>query len=377
MATILLILIFIRPFIASLAFPELNSIYSLSLLLFLAIWAIIRRLPFKRSLPLKFAPTAFCLALAISIFAAKNRLTSANELYKYATGLLLFITAASFNNKEKINTIKTIVWAGLVISLLAISQYLSEVKFTLDYLNEYKAAGPFFLHLISQKRVFSPFVTPNILAGFLLMVIPLALTIKKRIFFLLPMLLAFFLTESLGALLGLFLVLGLYYYLRGKTYTKKAVFFTGVTIAAVIVIILLIRSHASAGHHRPLFSLTRRWDYWIQTLEMIMKFPLTGVGLGNFDLRLTHYAHNSYLEIWAEMGILWLIGFLWIVIASFAECLNKLRLDPSASRNLTNVGLLVSSAAFLIDNLINFTFFLPEVALIWWVILGLMLSRDS
>ena len=209
------------------------------------------------------------------------------------------------------------------------------------------------------------------------MVIPLTLNLKKRIFFLLPMLLALVLTESLGGLLGLLLILGLYYYLKGKSYTKKTVFFTGAIIAGVIVVILFVRSHASAWHTRPLFSLSKRWDYWMQTLEMIMKYPLSGVGPGNFDLKLTHYAHNSYLEIWAEMGILGLISFLWIAIASFSECINNLRTEPSGSRNLTNVGLLVSGAAFLMDNLINFTFFLPEVALIWWVILGLMMSRDN
>ena len=129
MATILLILIFIRPFIASLTFPKLNSLYSLILLLFLAIWAIARGLPSKRSLRLRFAPAAFCLALAVSIFASKNMLISAKELYKYATGLVLFITAASLDSKEKINTIKAIVLAGLAISLIAINQYLSEVRF--------------------------------------------------------------------------------------------------------------------------------------------------------------------------------------------------------------------------------------------------------
>ena len=377
MLTVWLTLIFIRPFIAALAFPKLNSAYSLILLLFLASWTIAKGFPSKRALPLKFAPTAFCLVLAISICASKNMVISANELYKYATGLLLFITAASFNHKERANTLKVIVWAGLVISLIALNQYFFEFKVVLNYITKHRITSPFAMDLISQKRVFSPFVTPNVLAGFLIMVIPLALTLKKRVLFLPPMLLALILTESLGGLIGLFLVLILYYCLRGKIYTKKIIFFTVSIITALILIILFIRSNASSQHTRPLFSLSMRWAYWKQTLGIIMKSPISGAGLGNFDLRFTRYAHNSYLEIWAEMGILGLISFLWLVFVSFAACLQNLRAQPSASRDHTSVGLLVSSAAFLIDNLINFTFFLPEVALVWWVIMGLMISRDD
>jgi putative inorganic carbon (hco3(-)) transporter len=372
MGAILLILIFIRPFISSLAFPELNFIYSLALLAYLAIWIITRGMPVKMPLPLKFALSLFCLAVTVSMLSAKNMLVSANEIYKYITAMLLFIIASSFNDKERINIIKTITLAGLVISLAAIYQYYFGFRDILNYIAKEKINSPFAMDLISRRRVFFPFVTPNTLAGFLVMVIPLALTLKGRAWFLLPILAALFLTKSLGGLFCLLMVLCLYYYLRGKTDIKKVIFLAGVMI--ITAIIAFNRLNTLNQYTHPLFSSLMRWNYWKQTMAIIISSPAIGIGLGNFNIYLSRYAHNSYLQIWAEMGIIGLAGFIGIVFLSFSGCVKKSKPLVSGMRDQVTAGLLASSAAFLIYNIIDFSFFLPEVSLVWWLVLGLMRS---
>jgi O-antigen ligase len=75
-------------------------------------------------------------------------------------------------------------------------------------------------------------------------------------------------------------------------------------------------------------------------LRMIAAHPLVGVGLGNFKLRMSSYAdpdlqqqfiaHNSYLEVAAEMGVPALMVFLGILFFTF-RTLTQLRVRLAAS----------------------------------------------
>ena len=111
---------------------------------------------------------------------------------------------------------------------------------------------------------------------------------------------------------------------------------------------------------------------------------------------MSRYAHNSYLQIWPEMGLLGLFSFDWLICGVFrlwfrnfteslyknqAACLftpleaGRRRCPTAAYGSLPLTGF-TASAVFLLHNFLDFTFFLPEVAFIWWVILGLITVQD-
>ena len=366
---ILLTLIFIRPFISSLAFPYLNYIYSALFLIFLIIWFISKNIPLSKIKPLKYPLILFCFAQIISVVFSTNKLNSFIELYKYISGLFLFLIVASLNDKDKIRIIGTVVLTGLFISLLAIYQYLIGFQHILEYMDKAKITAPFVLDYVGRKRVFFPFVTPNALAGYLAMIIPLVFINKYRVWFIIPLFLAVLLTKSLGALLSIFLALGLYFYLQGKLGKRRISFLVGllVTIGAIFI----SRSITQKQHLQPIFSTLMRLNYWKETLRIIKAAPLTGIGIGNFNLAHSRYAHNSYLQIWAEMGILGIISFLWIIFITFNIGFKKLR--SSENQNYIITGILAAIIVFLLHNFIDFSFFLPEVSIIWWAIFGLLL----
>lgn len=368
MLVILLILIFIRPFISSLAFPYTNLIYSTLLLGFLSIWIAIKKIDWNEIKPIRWPLMLFIIALAISLILSKNIIISVRELYKYATGILLFCVSFSLSDKQKNRFILYITVAGLVISVLAIYQYLFGFQHLLTYVAKKSIVDPFTLDYISRRRSFFPFVTPNTLAGYLAMVIPLSLIYKNRLWFIIPMALALFLTKSLGALLSIFLGLTLYLYLRGKL-KKKGIFFLSGSLI-IIGLVLISRFATQKLHTQPIFSVAMRLNYWQDTLKIINLHPLVGVGLGNFNLVYSRYAHNSYLQIWVEMGILGIISFLWLVIAIIKSGLKKFN-DPIYKLQI--LALITANIVFLAHNFVDFTFFLPEISLIWWVILGLLL----
>ena len=124
----------------------------------------------------------------------------------------------------------------------------------------------------------------------------------------------------------------------------------------------------------------QRFLFWKSAVKIIKDFPITGVGLGNFGLMHHQYkspqaieayfAHNSYLQVGAEMGVLGLLAWIWILIKSFKAGLNKLKV--LRGKNYLIIALISASTAFLAHNFIDFDFFVPEVAFHWWAILGLL-----
>lgn len=369
---LLLTLIFLRPFISSLAFTYANFIYSTFFLGFLLIWFLFEERHLKESKSVIYPVMLFMLALIISLVFSHNKLLSIKELYKYASGILLFFVGISLPNKYKERSILCIVAAGLLISLMAIWQYLFGFQHLLSYIAEHKITDYFILDYITRKRIFFPFITPNILGGYLAMIILLALNYRNKIWFIIPLSIALLLTKSLSAFLSLFSALVVYFYLQGKPQKRTFFFLSG--LLAVIGLAFILRSYAPGQHTQPIFSTVTRLNYWKDTLEIIKASALTGVGPGNFNLIQSRYAHNSYLQIWAEMGLLGIISILWLIAASFRSALKNIKTYPHKNYILT---LTTANLAFLIHNLLDFSFFLPEVALLWWVILGLGSSPNS
>ena len=113
--------------------------------------------------------------------------------------------------------------------------------------------------------------------------------------------------------------------------------------------------------------------------------PILGVGVGNFNANFDHYAsllglsheagsaHNLYLEIAAERGIIGLLSFLMIIISTFAVLIRTKA--ASLDKNMMEM---VHICEALITSLVGYLFaatFLHDTNIRYlWLLLGIAWS---
>jgi len=120
---------------------------------------------------------------------------------------------------------------------------------------------------------------------------------------------------------------------------------------------------------------------WRVAAAMIREHPLFGVGPGSFGtfyprymkagMNETRYAHNSYLQLASTWG-LWILLPIGAALAGFGSRLR--RMDSVEHGRLAAVA---GGAAFLVHNLIDFTFYQPGVAIPGALLLGVAATRTG
>ncbi|TBR16959.1 hypothetical protein EPO66_03660, partial [bacterium] len=213
---------------------------------------------FSKISNLKIPLAIFILSIILSTCFSVNPVSSLKEIYKYLSGILLFIFAASLTKDEKHRAVKIIVFSATLIGILAIHQYFFGFKHLLSYLSKENITDPFILEYASQKRVFFPFVTPNILGDYLLLITPIALIIKgkKKWLILIILVFALFLTKSINAAIGFLAGMVFYFHLRKDLPFKK--YYLVALPVVISIIIIILRQITIKEHLLPLFSAMRR-----------------------------------------------------------------------------------------------------------------------
>ena len=324
----------------------------------------------------------FVLSLVLSLIISGNIESNLPRLFSYISLPLIAYIISQTNTKEKNYIIFVILLGAFILSLHAMRAFFVVMKYIPEYLDKNNLNYPFAQEFLSRKRAFSPFFLPNLLAGYLIMIVPIftqsfiqAISekkIPKTIFTILGFILTFtilFLTKSLGAWIALFAAVLTLLFIKKKY--NKMILLVLALIFLCFVGILLYRLNHNQEQASPLFSLKQRLSYFKDTISIIKNQPFLGVGLGNFSLKNTRFAHNSYLQIWAELGILGLLSWIAIIFSFLVKGIRSIKKSTASS------GLFIAGMAFLMHNMIDFSFFEPQVSFLWWVILGLIINNDK
>ncbi len=137
-------------------------------------------------------------------------------------------------------------------------------------------------------------------------------------------------------------------------------------------------------------ALEGRGPIWRETLHLIAAYPAFGCGLGNYETaflryqasvvdRVFTYAHNDYLQIAAELGI---VGFLIaavLLLPVFARPFRAASHGPDRTARYLALGCAGAIAAISLHSLADFNMYVPAnaLALAWICGIGASLPLRS
>ncbi len=283
----------------------------------------------------------------------------------------------------------------------------------------YGAELPIWKQLTSRLRLFSTFGNPNYLAGYLVAALHLGVLlffIQKKWKFLWLIIIGILyasclMTYARGAWVALFFssffVLVLLFFYRGDFFKRNKL--SVVLLAMMIFVISLIflfpnplnlkkinLVERSVSVVSPKASSSHRFLIWQSALELIKEKPILGWGVGTFGV---HYpsaqgrvlsreenknyltranrsinAHNDYLQIWAEEGLIGLSLFLGIIGLFYWKLFSFLRKNIREKTTTPCLFLIFLSGgitSFLIHALVSFPFHIIQNGMVFWLFLAL------
>ncbi|MCK9555912.1 O-antigen ligase family protein [bacterium] len=434
------LVVFARPFFSGIVFPRSNYI-------FLVLWFLLLIMIYARNIIEKEAfvmDVIACLLLAFFLVSLlSSRLSSVpwrgrNLLVNQITWIVIYISVFNyFKKRESYNFIIYVMAASVIlISLYGLYQYFYGLQETRDWVEKTglaKHLSSSLLGRLSRNRVFSLFVYPNALAGFLVLTFPVVLsvfikTIKERdyrkygniiiaasagslllamyvfrpmlffpaligiIFSPLTVILALYLTFSKGGLLSFF-IMSVFYLLFAFFRSRSRMRSLALAMITVIVVILVSSALLFQKYKGDFFSSPRasakvRFDYWKAGIEMVKEKPLLGVGSGAFgvfypkyklpEAQETQMAHNDYVQFLAETGI---TGFFFyisaIIIIIFNMAKNCMRMDLGKSDNYLMLGIFMGVAGLLIDSAWEFVLYIPGISSALFFLSAVFISRNN
>ncbi len=351
------------------------------------------------------------------VFAANPPLA----LYRFSRFLLYILLAlwigTHVNLKRDFKKIATALLIGVFYeSLLAIGQWLKGGSlFGYYFLGEqpynaltFNVAKTGFLGEV-HVRSYGTFPHPNLLGAFFALTLPWLLwrfnQLSRRADLLLIALSLAALLFSFSRAAWLAAVVGILLYYALTRFKSEA---RALILGGLLSVTLLLFFFYSGAVNDP-FSLSRRGELNGLALQMVHASPLTGVGFGNFILRMDDFGavsgytrflqpvHNLFLLVASELGLPGLIFFsaflmlttIFILRAVFrpggnpeaavigpaSATLQLLIRSNRRSGNSLKIILLINWLQFLFLSLADHYFFtLPQGGLIFALLLGLVFS---
>jgi O-antigen ligase len=80
------------------------------------------------------------------------------------------------------------------------------------------------------------------------------------------------------------------------------------------------------------------------------------------------YPHNIFLNFWLDIGLVGLIGFIWLIVNFFYKGFKKITYE---NKWLT-LGIMAAMVTIIIHGLVDVPYLKNDLAIIFWVIIGLL-----
>ncbi|MCK5594626.1 O-antigen ligase family protein [bacterium] len=391
-------LVLFRPLVSGMSYSWSNTVCQIVILLILAVWIAkciwLGRFSLVKT-SLYFPILSFAFFVILSCVYSVNLSVSLKQAYIIIPNILLCFLAINVVKKKKQVFIITacLMLTATAVSLYGIYQYFWGLSETRNWvLQQNMQFPPDFFSRLSINEAFSTFVYQNALAGYLLLILPLCVSlflISKPFHKTLlgvaaaSIVLCLYLTYSQGGW-GIFLILFLasILILIYKKFRHKKRFYM-LSISVIIGMILFSamflkitdRTHMIRD---TLGSFKVRLNYWGACPGMVKDFPF-GSGIGTFgsiypkykipQAREVQLAHNNFIQLWTETGTLGILSFLLIWVMFFRNWRKAFHIERL---KILSAGIYMGCIAFLIHSLVDFGFYVPGISMNVWLFIGMI-----
>jgi tetratricopeptide (TPR) repeat protein len=415
-ALIILVPLVFYPYLTRIFNPAKELVFEFLVIIGLMFWAIKmvsqEKIKFIHS-PLDFSVIAFMAICTLSLLWSDSPYITLKELPLFLAGPLLYFVVNNniINHKQRINRIiNVLLFVGTLFGIYGILQY-NGIDFS------------FWIKNLGRQKVFGLFGNVNYFAEYLIIPLPIAIALffanknkTSKILLSISILAmggSLIATFTRGTYLGLGISLVfmfiLFLTIRSKNFVKehkKAFIFILALIILVTFLFVLpnplnksgtviskIKGRISIAQLTKGSSLKRRIAIWKFTGMIIEDHPLLGSGLGTFKYNSLNYqakffnrgenrslypygiadkVHNEYLQFWAELGIIGLGAFMWIIISFFICGVKLLKKTKDNYKEGLIIGLMGGIIAVLVEGLFGFPLHQPATIVLFWLSLALI-----
>lgn len=340
-------------------------------------------------------PIGFFLIYAIiNTFTSVNVMGSIRDLALNCAGIsFVFAMVNSLNKKEDINVfVSFLMLSSLFAALVGVRQIFTGVVMRPEWTDVENSQD-------IAVRIYSVFTNPNIFAEYLVMLTPLAVgtmwytkSMKKKLTFIIGvgvLLLALLMTMSRGGWLGIFVAAFVFVLIVDKRLLVLAI--PIVLIAVPFLPKSILQRFISIGSNVDSSILYRTKIYQI-TANIIKDNFINGVGFGYIPFKQVYetyirtmpiyHAHNTFLEIFAEGGIIGLLVFLILIFSLIKNGLCYLTKSSDKYIKYLGAGAMASLFGILANGMTEHILYMPRIIFNFWILVGLIiclirLSKNS
>ncbi len=303
--------------------------------------------------------------------------------------LFYFIFVSTVKTKGHIYSLMTIFMVcGFFVSLYGIYQYLTGAIGAQAWVDADMFAD-------IKVRVYSTFENPNVLGEYLILLIPVCLGLmwaakkwhQKVVFtgITVTMCICLVLTYSRGSWVGLLLAIGIF-----ALFVDRRLILLGIPVLMVLPLMMpesIINRFMSIGNLTDSSSSYRVY-IWLGTLNMLKDYWLSGIGLGteafnqvyplyNYAGIVAPHAHNVYLHILSEMGIMGLVAMLVILYIFLKMILITYLNTKDRFIKIFVVSVGAGMAGYLLQGMFDNVWYNFRVFLIFWMYMAFVVAARN
>ncbi len=360
-------------------------------LLGLILIGLIQLLPFfNANLPADLLPISSVSSISSDPFATR-------VFVAYLTLYLVFFAAALtfIDSTKRITKVAvTIIIFGTIMAFFAIIQRLANLE------------GLYGVRVLNQAEGFGSFVNQHHFAALMEMTVSLAVgillskTLKKEqtlllIFSAALMSIAVFFTGSRGGMLSFFgigVFFLLTFFLRKNKNQNQSKLPIIATILVVICVIIgstfflgadssMVRSVGLSEMTQKDFS-SGRLDFWKIAIQIFLNNPILGAGFDSFAIVMSKFdtwngtfrieqAHNDYLQVLAEAGLLGLLCVVTFIFITFKQGFKNIKANENQLTSGVALGALAGCLGIFIHSFFDFPLRTPSNTLIFLILVTL------